>query len=253
MNQQASGPRSELTRRRRLVTLLLAYVVVAAIYATVGQSTSSGELHAVPTLLDRLVPFDPPWVLIYAMVFLQATAPACTVSDRRVLDRTVVGYFSLYALAVPVWISYPVAVSRPPVQVVDVWTYGVALTRFVDPPTNCLPSMHVALATFAALVVLRHDRLVGWLLAFTAILTWYATVAVRQHWAVDGLVAILMALLADRLSFGLRPLPADAFTPISRRWHLAWVLAYITSVLALMSGWWLGWMPLELLTSGVSS
>jgi len=248
-----SSSHSTLTRRRRLVTLFLAYVVVATIYATVGRSTSAGVPHAVPTLLDRLVPFDPPWVLIYALVFLQAIAPASTVSDRRVLDRTVLGYFSLYALAVPVWLSYPVAVPRPPIQIVDVWTYGVALTRFIDPPTNCLPSMHVALATFAALVVFRHDRLVGWLLALTAILIWYATVAVHQHWAVDGLVAALMALLVDRLIFGLRPLPADAFTPISRRWHLVWVLAYVAAVLVLMSGWWLGWMPLDRLTGGALS
>ena len=69
--------------------------------------------------------------------------------------------------------------------------------------------------------------------------------AIHQHWATDGVVATALAFLADRLCFGLFPLPASALTPMPRVWHLAWLALYVVGVLVLMSGWWFGWVPVD--------
>jgi hypothetical protein len=107
--------------------------------------------------------------------------------------------------------------------------------------------MHVGLAVMAALVVRRHDPRAGTLLLGSAALIWWSTLSIRQHWTADGLVAAAMAVTADHLWFGRRALPPEALRPLPRRWHLTWIGAYVGAVLVLMSGWFLGWMPLELL------
>ena len=170
------------------------------------------------------------------------------ISDVRVLDRTIAGYLSAYLVAVPIWLLYPVSVPRAPMAIHDVWTYGIAIVRTVDPPTNCLPSMHVALATLAALVVRRHDRVAGNLLLGTAALITWSTLAIEQHWVADGLLGMALAWIADQ--FWLGRLPDTMFRPIPRIWHGVWLSLYIGAVLVLMSGWWLGWLPLELLEHG---
>lgn len=242
-------PHLPLTATRRLTSLAVTAAVVIGVYAAIGVGVYRLGLpvHTVPTALDRLAPFQPAWVLVYAMVFLQALAPLSAITDARVLQRTLGAYVTLYGLAVPLWLFYPVVVPRDPVPITDVWTYGVGIVRYVDPPANCMPSMHVGLAVMAALVVWRHDRRAGAVLYGTAAAIWWSTVAIRQHWATDGLVAAILAILADRAWFELRPLPPTAFRALPRHWHGAWFGLYVLGVLILMSGWWFGWMPLDVL------
>lgn len=250
-----------LSAPRRAASLLFAVGAVSALYATVGvhmarEGTAVGERVAfrqVPTPLDDWVPFQPAWVVIYAMVYLQAVAPASTITDRRVMDRTVAAFLTLALVAVPFWIWFPVTVPRHPTPITDVWTYGIGLVRLIDPPTNCMPSMHVGTSAMAALVVWRHDRPSGLLLALSAAAIWWSTMAIDQHWALDGLVAVGLAVVVDRLWFDLRPLPRDAFTPLHRAWHLAWVGGYLALVAVLMSGWWLGWVPVDQLPPNAPS
>jgi membrane-associated phospholipid phosphatase len=243
-----------LGRARRLASLAVAFVALETFYTTIGVSMDHAgrPLHLVDTPLDHLVPLQPAWVLIYAMVFLQALAPIATISDVRVLDRTLLAYASMYMVGTPLWVLYPVTVPRDPVPIVDLWTYGLGLVRLADPPTNCFPSMHVALATMAALVVWRHDRGMGKTLAVSAALIWYSTLATRQHWMLDGLAGVTLACLADALWFRLRPLPEAAFQALPRWWHLTWFGVYVGAVAILMSGWWFGWVPVTKLPPNVN-
>lgn len=55
----------------------------------------------------------------------------------------------------------PVTVPRQSVPVTGYWTFALDILRSIDPPVNCLPSMHVAVATLAGLLIRRADGLVG--------------------------------------------------------------------------------------------
>ncbi len=244
-NHADSGRAYALTPARRLGTLVVMLPAVATVYGSVGVWSVGRPMHTLGSALDAAVPMQPTWILVYLLIFFQALAPLATLSDRRALNRAAGAYLTLFALGLPFWVWFPVTVPRTPLPITDVWTYGVALCRYIDPPTNCMPSMHVALAMMAALVVRRHDRLIGTvLLVGGALITW-STVAVDQHWVADGVVAIAFTLFADRAWFALRPLPADALAPLPRGWHATWILAYVAVTLFLMSGWWFGWVPLD--------
>lgn len=236
-----------LTPTRRVGTVFVVGLGVWSLYAFVGAWTARGPLYEAGTALDRAVPMQPAWVLVYLLIFFLAAAPVAAVRDVRALDRALGAYLSLYVVAVPIWILFPVTVPRAPLPITDLWSFGIALTRYVDPPTNCMPSMHVALSVMAALVVWRLDRAMGAALSVAAALVTWSTVAIEQHWVADGLVAAALAFGADHVWFRRRPLPAAALAPLPRAWHLTWVGAYVVVTLVLMSGWWLGWMPLDVL------
>jgi membrane-associated phospholipid phosphatase len=129
---------------------------------------------------------------------------------------------------------------RDPVVVTDLFSWGLALMRSLDPPTNCFPSMHVAESWFAAFLVLRCDRSRGRVMVVGALLSWWSTMAVDQRWFLDGLAGLSVALIADTVAFRLRPLPAQALRAGPRRRPIWVVLLYgLVFILAALP-WWLG-------------
>lgn len=210
------------------------------VYGGIGTMQANGaELYTLETPLDSLFPMSPVWVLAYLFLFPQVLSPLAIVKNRRVLFRAVTAFTLMVAAGIPFWLFYPVTVPRDPIIVNDLWTFGLALTRMIDPPTNCFPSMHVAEAAFAALIVRRHDRLVGNVLIGTTLLIWYSTLALGQHWIVDGAMGLGMALIANALAF--RGVAKEEFESRTRIWHLAWIGLYALLFVVAASGWWFEW------------
>jgi len=207
-----------------MTILLSLMLVVTGIYLLVGVlATESPVYYTADLPFDHLIKLSAPWLIVYFFMYFQILAPASAVKDQRVLVRMCWAYILMYAVAVPIWLWLPVTVPRDPVRVADFWTYSMNVLRWKDPPVNCLPSMHVAHSAVAALVVRRVDRLMGRVLLFATGLIWWSTLAVGQHWFVDGLLGLILAVGADWLVFDYyRPLPKSAFSRIDRRWHWAW-------------------------------
>jgi membrane-associated phospholipid phosphatase len=216
-------------------------VLLYAVYSGTGiwMASSGRPLYTLATPLD-VVPFTPWASLAYLWLFPQVLAPLVVIQDRRVLRRAAGAYAFLIACGLPFWLVFPVTVPRSPVPVTDLGSWGLALTRFIDPPTNCFPSMHVAESVLAAVLVARHDRLVGRLLYGTAAVVTWSTMALGQHWAADALFGAALALVADHLFFTRRPLPPHA-TPAAPRWHhLFWVAVYVLLFAGASVPYWAG-------------
>lgn len=193
-----------------------------------------------PTIIDDLVPFFTESVLVYGGIYALALTPLCMLNDRRVLLRSAAAFALLLLAAVPWWLLLPVTVPRTPVPIDSVLTWGVAFVRHFDPPTNCFPSMHVGETVLAALICWRLDRRTGVVVGLLAAVVWWSTLALDQHWFVDGLFGAVLAVLVDAICFRWRPLPATAWSRLSR-WYLLWAVAlYLTQFVAAAAPWWLG-------------
>jgi membrane-associated phospholipid phosphatase len=226
----------------RLVSGGVCLALFFGVYGAIGASAAASPTtkHVLPTAVDALVPLCPEATLAYLALFPLVLMPLFLASDRRVLARGALAYFLMLAVSVPIWILAPVTVPRSPVPVVDLFTWGLALTRWIDPPTNCFPSMHVAEAFCAALVTSRLDRAVGRVMLVGASLIWWSTLALDQHWFVDGAVGLLIAVGVERLVFGWRPLPPAALRPEARA-RVAWAVGiYVVLVLICALPWWTG-------------
>lgn len=172
----------DATWRLRGALFVVAIGTFSAVYGGIGSfQASHGTLHQLPMPIDDWVPFSAPWVLAYLFLIPVVCSPVFLIRKRRLLLRAALAFGLLISSGVPFWLLFPVTVPRPDVPVVDLWTFGVALTRAIDPPTNCFPSMHVAEALFAALLMRRIDRPVGGLLVVATALIWYSTLALDQH------------------------------------------------------------------------
>ena len=147
----------ELGRVERLVTAIFGVSVFYGVYGVLGAAQVGAELHELRSPLD-VVPLMPWTAAIYLFLYAQVLAPLSVIRDRGVLWRGLLCYALLVGIGTPFWWFYPVTVPREPVPVTDLWTWGLAVTRFIDPPTNCFPSMHVAESFCAAALVYRHDR-----------------------------------------------------------------------------------------------
>jgi membrane-associated phospholipid phosphatase len=223
-------------------SLMTLYILIAQ---RAAESPRTSYTLALP--IDDAVGLHPWAVLIYGALYLQILAPLVLIGSRQMLARALAAVLVVVLSGVPFWLLWPVTVPRHPVPVDDLFTWGIAVVRFLDPPTNCFPSMHVAESFLAALLIRRLDRTLGSAMLLSAAAIWWSTLALDQHWFVDGLAGMLLAVAADRGVFR-RPLPASALRPAPRR-HLLWALGvYLLLFIAFALPWWTGAVAPEALS-----
>jgi len=229
----------------RAVAGLTGLVGLYGIYSLVAYLQAGGgvTLHQLPTPIDAWVPLTPAAVLLYLWLVPQALIPLAIVEDRRVLFRGAIAYLALTLTGLPFWLLWPVTVPRDPVAVTDLFTWGLTFTWWLDPPTNCFPSMHVAASFLAARIVQRCDAALGRLMLVGAAGITWSTLALDQHWLLDGVAGFALALAVDGAVFGWRPLPPDAMRAGPRR-RLVWLVClYVALIGAIGLPWWMGWVP----------
>lgn len=222
------------------VLLTLSFMLgLMALYLVIGwlHADDPGSL-LLPTRIDDWVPFSLAWLPLYLFMLPMSWAPACTFVDRRCLKRWIYSALLMYLPAAPLWIWWPVTVPRDPVEIEGYWTFTLWLMRGLDPPVNCLPSMHVAVATLAGLLIRRADPVVGRRLLVLMPFIWYSTMALDQHWFVDGLVGMLLAVVVEQITHRWMDIPDSAQVALDRRWHWAWMGPYC----AVIGGVWIYWL-----------
>ena len=240
MTSNLLDPTVRISGPERMGLLLVLAGIFFTTYGVIAAVQVDAELHTLETPIDRWIEFSPPWILIYGALYPIVISPLLILTHRHIAFRGAIGLAIVVGSGVPFWFLYPVSVPRPPIEIVDTWTWGILVVRHLDPPTNCFPSMHVAEAAFASFLVWRHDRLWGGIVLTATALIWYSSLAIGQHWFVDGLVGIAIALAAHLLVF--RGLSREDFVSRDRRWHFAWIGLYLALFVMFASPWWFGWI-----------
>ena len=212
-------------------------IVLFGAYGIVGAAQRDATMRELPTWIDAAIPFHAAWVVAYGALYPVLFAPVVAISDRRVAIRAGLGMSAITASAIPFWLLWPVTRARPELVVDDVFSHCLAVIYAVDPPNNCFPSMHVATTVFSGRCVWRHDEVVGAVTLALALGVWFSSIAVAQHWFVDGLAGATLALLADALAY--RGVPPSAFPTGPRRRHWIWVALWAGLFFAAALPYWL--------------
>jgi membrane-associated phospholipid phosphatase len=158
--------------------------------------------HPPEIFLDRIVRFDPRWIWVYQSIYLLMPALPWLATQRAQLVCYTRGFVFLSGVCFAVFLFMPTAGPRPP-DMVEHWGYQLLVSY--DGEVNVFPSLHIALTVFTLLFgyELMHERLgprgrrffvlvaVGW----TAMIS-FATLATKQHWAVDLPAGAIVAWLA---------------------------------------------------------
>ena len=198
----ALGRRLVRHGRRKLVLLAVLPALFCLGYFTLQHVTLFAPTTFPLTALDRAIEFAPHWIYAYQSLYLLMPIAPLLATRRAQLDRYTEGFWWLAAAGFLIFLCYPVASPRP-----DGMT-GVAafdlLTSF-EGKLNAFPSLHAGLLTYS-LIFARWafpseiSTPLGRALFFSGLL-WggailYATLATKQHYAVDLPAGIVLAWLS---------------------------------------------------------
>jgi len=114
---------------------------------------------------------------------------------RRRRARSIAIALSLIVFAAVPVTSIGLRANRAALDTQHISPFAVSLLYRLDPPFNLFPSLHLSIATLAALSVWKAARVAGptALAGVAAIGT--ATCTVKQHFVLDGLAGIALAAL----------------------------------------------------------
>jgi membrane-associated phospholipid phosphatase len=158
-------------------------------------------IHTLPvTQLDALAGFQPqPWALVYESNFLLVGIIPWLITSRDSLRRYVAGFALLSGACFLIFALFPVASPRP--ANLDANPFLIFITR-VDGPLNAFPSLHAGTLVYALALARRLFRgrlspVVAGILLIWAGLILFATLATKQHYALDLLAGGMLGWAAD--------------------------------------------------------
>lgn len=160
----------------------------------------------VPAALDRAVAFDVRWTAVYQSLYLFLPMPWLA-ARRDELHRYARGFFALTLVSFAFFFFLPVSGPRPEGVHGNV-LYDLLVTY--DRNLNAFPSLHAALAVYTLLLgsrlFTRARPLIAGAGGVWCALILYATLATKQHYALDVVAGIVFAVAADALAWGYTPL-----------------------------------------------
>lgn len=171
-----------------------------AIYSLLGRYAVFPVRVPPQTWFDRAIPFQPePWVWIYLSQFLFVSPLPWLLDSREGLRRYVRGLGFMCGVSFILFLVFPVASPRPPDSATNA---SMQWLLSYDGTFNAFPSLHAAFLIYLAALGWRiFGRDLSRMAIATAVL-WaglilYATIATRQHYAIDLLAGGIVGYLAD--------------------------------------------------------
>lgn len=191
------------------IKLLAGWIVYFALYLLTENLIPEERCHVIHCGLDDRIPFNEFFVIFYVgWYLLVAGSLAYTLFyDVESFKRLQIYIMITQAIAMVMYIVYPsVQQLRPesfPRQNALTWVMG--LIYAFDTPTGVCPSLHVAYSLGILSVALK-DKQLHWGvkagIGFFVVMVCLAVCFVKQHSAVDVLVAIPVCLVAETIVYG---------------------------------------------------
>jgi len=148
--------------------------------------------------IDHLIPFSPNLAIAYASLnFLVPVAPVLMVSSKQLI-RFSIGLISVLLCGYLVFFFFPTTCPRPPLEAGTNSLYRWIVK--IDYPLNAFPSLHAAIAVYAALGCnrimnsIRHHRaFIATIWIWTAVIL-YTTLATKQHVFADVFAGVFLGI-----------------------------------------------------------
>jgi membrane-associated phospholipid phosphatase len=198
-----------LTRPYPVTLPMVALMLLVPFYIFIAEAVSGRAVHAPELALDRIVPLQPVWALIYGPLYLfLILLPVFVVRQEVHIRRTFWAYVTVWSIAYACFLVFPTRASRPALVTgggFAVW--GLRFLYSADPPYNCFPSLHVAHSFVSALTCWRVHRSVGMVAVLCASVVAVSTLFTKQHYVVDVVAGVLLACAAAAVWLRTCPRP----------------------------------------------
>ena len=197
----ASRSGTELRLQVLGALLLFEYTGYALInHLTVWRADTLGHNYLEPwSALDYAIPFVPAAILLYIPLLPMVAVPVFVLSEAKIRTGFWT-YIGVIASSFAVFLLAPMKMTRAGLEP-GALTPLFELMWAIDPPFNTFPSLHVSLATLAALVVWQHDPRLGRWMALGATVLTLSTFLVKQHFIIDAAGGVAVAALWYRYHY----------------------------------------------------
>jgi hypothetical protein len=151
--------------------------------------------------VDRNIPYQPQWLWVYQSLYLVTGTIPWLATKKWQLCRFVVTFWIVAAIGLGIFFLLPVAA---PMSDIISQSLGMSPLLFYDGRYGNFPSLHAAFLVMTLLFGFRAMDYRVPLPVVGGMLTWagailYATLAVKEHYAIDLLAGIAVALAVDWL------------------------------------------------------
>ena len=230
-----------LTRPYRVTIPMVVLVSLVPFYIFIADMMRGRTLHVPALALDRLVPLQPTWGLVYGSLYLWLIVlPVFVVRQDEQIRRTVLAYLTVWVAAYACFLAYPTRAPRPDqVSGEGFAVWGLRFLYSADPPYNCFPSLHVAHSFVSALTSYRVHRALGIAATLCAALVGVSTLFTRQHYILDVIAGTFLACAAYVLF--LRSYPRGDVPDLDRRLAPVLALCIIGIVGIMFAGFWVAY------------
>ncbi len=212
-----------------MVVLLL----LVPCYIAIAETMPGRALHAPEISLDRAIPLQPAWAIVYGAVYLfLILLPVFVIRQPEQIRRTFITFLTIWSVAYVFFFVYPTRAPRPDTVAGEgfaVW--GLRFLYSADPPYNCFPSLHVAHSFASAIACSRVHRKVGVAALTAAVLVAIATLLTKQHYVLDVIAGVALAWAASSVLLRHAP-PAAAVERDAAPVVAASVLGFVALVFA---------------------
>lgn len=183
---------------------LALFSLIIAAYLSVGHATL-GHQRDFMTTLDGRIPYLPWTIWVYLPLYaLFFHAAIWSIRSWDVFFRGMTSLVLASLLAEAIFLLVPAEYPRPPIPADGSMTASLLqLLRTIDPPTNTFPSLHVGFTVTAALACWRDDPRRGRWMGLVACFPCVSILTVKQHFVVDLLGGLVIALVAHAAAFGV--------------------------------------------------
>jgi membrane-associated phospholipid phosphatase len=231
-----------LTRPYRVTLPMIVLVSLVPLYLFISTVVPERTMHAPEVPLDRMIPLQPGWALVYGSLYLfLILLPVFIVCREEHIRRTVFAYLMVWITAFGCFLLYPTVAPRPhEVLGRGFLVWGLRFLYDADPPYNCFPSLHVAHSCVSAFTAYRAHRGVGLVAGICALLVGISTLFTKQHYVLDVVAGIGLAYVAHVIF--LRGYPRSAIPPAERRVAPAIALVVMGLVGCAIGCYWIAYV-----------
>ena len=103
-----------LTRPYRVTSSMVVLVLLVPFYIVIAELMQGRTLHVPELALDRALPLQPAWALVYGSLYLfSILLPVLVVRQEEHIRRTVRAYLMVWIAAYICFLMYPTVAPRP--------------------------------------------------------------------------------------------------------------------------------------------
>jgi membrane-associated phospholipid phosphatase len=192
----ADGEAVDAPREKAWLSIgMIAYWLVG--YYGVGLRQDPADARVLRTPLDDMIPFLPASIWVYSCVYTAMLLPLFVVRCKRLFRRVVVAYAFVISVSATCFAAFPVTSLgfRPELtSIADApfHLWGLKLNLFLDPPVNLMPSLHLSIATLAALVAWQVRRAYGVLALALTVAIAVSVLTLKQHYWLDAVAGFVL-------------------------------------------------------------